>query len=68
MVIQDQDCGGYFTATFNDINITSSSYPDVYEGNQLCYFVIVAPTPQGLVRLNFYDIDMPYHDILKVYI
>ncbi|XP_046647747.1 CUB and sushi domain-containing protein 1-like [Daphnia pulicaria] len=62
-----QDCGGNFTATFNNINLTSSSYPYLYEGNQNCSFVIVAPTPQGIVRLNFYDIDIPYHDNLKVY-
>ncbi|EFX78231.1 hypothetical protein DAPPUDRAFT_320739 [Daphnia pulex] len=62
-----QNCGGNFTATFNNINLTSSSYPYLYEGNQNCSFVIVAPTPQGIVRLNFYDIDIPYYDNLKVY-
>ncbi len=66
MIIQDY-CG-YFTATFNDVDITSPNYPDFFEGNHSCYFFIVSPTPQGIVRLNFYDIDIPYHDTLKVYI
>jgi hypothetical protein len=61
-----QDCGGNFTATFNNNYLTSSSYPTFYEGNQNCSFVIVAPTPQGIVRLNFDEIDIPYHDNLKV--
>jgi len=70
MIIQDcGGCGGYFTATANDTDITSPCYPDYYEVDQYCYFIIVATVPHGIVRLNFYHIDMePNQDFLQVYL